>query len=427
MTRPPARIDAVIVGAGQAGLTMSWHLRQAGRDHVLLDRRASLGGGWQDRWDRFRLVSPNWTASFPGAPYDGLDPDGYMPRDEIAARVARYAAAIDAPVVLKTAVERLRVAGDGFELDTNQGPVRAREVIVATGGFHVPRIPHVARGLSAKVLGLHSAAYRRETDLPPGAVLVVGSGQTGVQLVEELRVAGREVYLSVGAAGRVPRRYRGRDIFFWLSQLAERGEVLGTPLPNVATLPDPRRRLAGNPHLSGHDGGHDTDLRQIARSGTTLLGRLLAFDRERVYLAADLGSNLAFADGFFEERFRKLTDAFIEASGMDCPPAEPIAEIAFEPPVVKELDLVKAGISTVLWATGYQQDFGWIEPRIADEMGFARQVRGVTEIPGLSLIGSLWQHDQTSATLFGVGRDARILAERMGLGRADGEDDVGRA
>ncbi len=339
MTRPPARIDAVIVGAGQAGLTMSWHLRQAGRDHVLLDRRASLGGGWQDRWDRFRLVSPNWTASFPGAPYDGRDPDGYMPRDEIAGRVARYAAVIDAPVVLEAAVERLRVAGDGFELDTNQGPVRAREVIVATGGFHVPRIPQVARTLSARVLSLHSAAYRRETDLPPGAVLVVGSGQTGVQLVEELRAAGREVYLSVGAAGRVPRRYRGRDIFFWLSQLAERGEALGTPLPNVATLPDPRRRLAGNPHLSGHDGGHDTDLRQIAQSGTTLLGRLMAFDGEQVQLAADLGANLAFADGFFEERFRKLIDAFIEASGMDCPVAEPIATIAFEPPVIEELDL----------------------------------------------------------------------------------------
>jgi putative flavoprotein involved in K+ transport len=427
MTHPPARIDVVIVGAGQAGLTMSWHLRRAGREHVLLDRRATLGGGWQDRWDRFRLVSPNWTASFPGAPYDGSDPDGYMPRDEIASRVARYAATIDAPVVLQAAVERLRVAGDGFELDTNHGPVRAREVIVATGGFHIARIPQVAGTLPPRVLSLHSAAYRRETDLPPGAVLVVGSGQTGVQLVEELRAAGRAVYLGVGATGRVPRRYRGRDIFFWLSQLGERGDALGTPLPNVATLPDPRRRLAGNPHLSGHDGGHDTDLRQIAQSGTTLLGRLMAFDGERVHLAADLGANLAFADGFFEERFRKLIDAFIEASGMDCPAAEPTATIAFEPPVIEELDLASAGISTVLWATGYQQDFGWIEPPITDEMGFARQVRGVTEIPGLYLIGSLWQHDQRSATLFGVGRDARILAERMGLGTADDDDHVGRA
>ena len=338
-----------------------------------------------------------------------------MPRDEIASRVAGYAAAIDAPVVLETAVERLRAAGGGFELDTNQGHMRAREVIVATGAFHVPRIPQVADALPARVLSLHSAAYRRETDLPTGAVLVVGSGQTGVQLVEELRAIGREVYLSVGAAGRVPRRYRGRDVFFWLSQLAERGEALGTPLPNVATLPDPRRRLAGNPHLSGHDGGHDTDLRQIAESGTTLLGRLTAVDGEHVHLAADLRANLAFADGFFEERFRKLTDAFIEASGMDCPAAEPSAEVDFEPPVIEELDLATSGISTVLWATGYRQDLGWIEPRITDEMGFARQVRGVTEIPGLYLIGSLWQYDQTSATLFGVGRDARVLSERMGL------------
>jgi len=348
MTRVPAKVDTVLVGAGQAGLAMSWHLRRAGRDHVLLDRRATLGGAWHDRWDGFRLVSPNWTASFPGTPYDGPDPDGYMPRAEIASRIAGYAAAIDAPVVLETAVQRLRVADGGFELDTNQGQVRAREVIIATGGFHVPHIPRFAGALPARVLSVHSSAYRRETDLPPGAVLVVGSGQTGVQLVEELRTTGREVYLSVGAAGRVPRRYRGRDVFFWLSQLAERGEALGTALPNVTTLPDPRRRLAGNPHLSGHDGGHETDLRQIAESGTTLLGRLTAFDGEHVRLAADLPANLAFADSFFEERFRTVIDAFVEASGMNCPAAEPRTPVDYEPPVIEELDLARSGISTVL-------------------------------------------------------------------------------
>ena len=204
MTDLPAKVDTVVVGAGQAGLTMSWHLQRAGRDHVLLDRRATLGGGWRDRWDRFRLVSPNWTASFPGAPYDGDDPDGYMPRDEIAGRVAAYAGSIGAPVVLETAVQQLRADGDGFELRTGRGPVRAREAIVATGGFHVPHIPDLARALPARVLSLHSAGYRHEADLPPGAILVVGSGQTGVQLVEELRAAGREVYLSVGRAGRAP-------------------------------------------------------------------------------------------------------------------------------------------------------------------------------------------------------------------------------
>jgi putative flavoprotein involved in K+ transport len=412
----PVRTEVAIVGAGQAGLTMSWHLQQAGRDHVLLERRASLGGGWQDRWDAFRLVSPNWTASFPGAPYNGDDPDGFMPRDEVIGRVAGYAGRIGAPVVLETGVERLRPApASGFQLETTQGPLEAREVIVATGGFHVPNIPAVAASLPARVLSLHSSAYRREADLPPGAVLVVGSGQTGVQLVEELRDAGREVFLSGGAAGRVPRRYRGRDIFFWLSELGRHGHEHGVPLPTVATLRDPRRRLAANPQLSGHRGGHDVDLRRLGQEGTTVLGRLSGIDGEHVTFAPDVLANLAFADDFFEERFRKLADGYIESAGLDCPPADPPALVDYEPPVIESLDLARAGIGTVLWTSGYRQSLGWIEPSITDDMGFARQVRGVSELPGLYFIGSLWQHDQISATLFGVGRDAEVLAERMAL------------
>jgi putative flavoprotein involved in K+ transport len=416
-TRLPARVDVVVVGAGQAGLTMSWHLQQAGREHVLVERRATLGGGWQDRWDAFRLVSPNWTASFPDAPYDGDDPDGFMPRDELIGRVAGYAERIGAPVVLGTGVERLRPATDGagFHLETTQGSLRAREVILATGGFHRPNIPVVAEHLPRRILSLHSSSYRRPGDLPPGGVLVVGTGQTGCQLVEELRDAGREVYLSGGAAGRVPRTYRGRDIFSWLADLGRNGERLGTPLPNVRTLPDPRRRLAANPQLSGHKGGHDIDLRRMALDGTTLLGRLTGIDGERVTFAPDLPASLAFADTFFEERFRRLFDGYIEAAGLDCPPAEPTEIATIEPPVIESLELDRAGIGTILWTSGFRQSLDWIEPSITDDMGFARQDRGVAELPGLYFIGSLWQWDQTSATLFGVGRDAEILARRMGL------------
>jgi len=416
MTTLPGRVDVAVVGAGQAGLTMSWHLRQAGREHVLLERRATLGGGWQDRWDDFRLVSPNWTASFPDAPYDGEDRDAYMPRDEIAGRIARYASTIDAPVVLEAGVDRLRPAPDGgFELETTQGPLLAREVVVATGGFHVPHVPSIADGLTTRVLDLHSRHYRREPDLPPGAVLVVGSGQTGVQLVEELRAAGRDVFLSIGTAGRAPRHYRGRDIFFWLWQMAERGEEVGIGLPTVDQLPDPRRRLAANPQLSGHGGGHDIDLRTFGREGTTLAGRLTAIDGERVRFAPDVHANLAASEGFFDERLRQPIDGFIAAAGLDCPPAEPPAVMDFEPPMIEELDLARAGIGTILWTTGYRPDYGWIEPPITDAMGFPRQVRGMTEVAGLYFLGSLWQHDQTSATLFGMPRDARVLATRMGL------------
>jgi putative flavoprotein involved in K+ transport len=244
----------------------------------------------------------------------------------------------------------------------------------------------------------------------------VGSGQSGVQLVEELRDAGRRVFLSVGSAGRVPRRYRGRDLFFWLRLLAERGDELGTPLPTAEKLPDPRRRLAGNPHLSGHGGGHDTDLRRFASDGTTLLGRLEAIEGERVRLGTDLSVNLAAADRFFDERFRALIDKAIERAGIDAPPDE---RVPFEhaPPHVPELDLAAAGISSVLWTTGYRLDYDWIEFPIFDAMGFPRQNRGATEVPGLYFIGSLWQHNQASATLVGVDLEARALAERMGLPR----------
>jgi putative flavoprotein involved in K+ transport len=416
MTTLPRRVDVAVIGAGQAGLTMSWHLQQAGREHVVLERRATLGGGWQDRWDEFRLVSPNWTASFPDAPYDGDDPDGYMARDELIGRVAGYASTIGAPVVLEAGVDSLRAApGNGFELGTSQGPVVAREVIVATGGFHVPHVPPIAAGLTSRVMSIHSSLYRRPADLPDGGVLVVGSGQTGVQLVEELRAAGRDVHLSVGTAGRAPRRYRGRDVFYWLWQLAERGDELGVGLPTVGSLPDPRRRLAGNPQLSGHGGGHDIDVRGFGRDGTTLVGRLAAVEGERVRFAPDVHDNLALSERLFDERLREPMDRLIEAAGIDCPPAEPGTVTDFEPPDIEEIDLGRAGIGTVLWTTGFRQDLRWIEPPITDEMGFARQERGVSELPGLYFIGSLWQHDQTSATLFGMPRDARVVAARMGL------------
>jgi putative flavoprotein involved in K+ transport len=183
MSELPRRLETVVVGAGQAGLTMSWYLQRAGREHVLLDRRVSLGGGWQDRWDDFRLVSPNWAASFPDYGYDGDDPDGFMPRDEIAGRVARYAEVIAAPVILGTAVERLERRTDGqpgFRLTTSRGTIDADRVVVAAGGFQVPRIPPAGASISPRVTQLHSHTYRSEAALPAGAVLVVGSGQSGV-------------------------------------------------------------------------------------------------------------------------------------------------------------------------------------------------------------------------------------------------------
>lgn len=412
----PRHADTIVIGAGHAGLTMSWYLGRAGREHVVLERAGRLGGGWLDRWDGFRLVGPNWTASFPDAPYDGDDADGYMPRDEIAGRIASYAARIDAPVVLDTRVDRVRALdGGGFALETSRGPLTARSVTVAIGGFHTPFVPPVSTGLDASVTQLHAHHYHRPADLPPGGVLVVGSGQTGIQLVEELRDAGRETFLSVSTTVRVPRRYRGRDCFGWLAALCDDGDRVGVTLPPVETLPDPRRRLAGNVQLSGHKGGHTVDLRAIGRDGTTLVGRVTGMDGTVVTFGDDLVANLDAADRGFGERFQPIFDRYIDAAGIDAPPAEPMTSAEHRPTDPRRLDLRAAGIGTVLWTTGYRQRLDWIEPSVVDDLGFPRQWRGVSDVPGLSFIGALWQRDQGSATLFGVPRDAQALAASLGL------------
>ncbi len=415
----PARADTVIVGAGHAGLIMSHHLTQAGRGHIILDRRASLGGGWQDRWDRFRLVTPNWTLSFPGQPYDGPDPDGFMPRDEVVGRIARYAATIDAPVHLGIDVARLTSTGRrGFRLETSAGPIDADSIVVATGSYHVPRIPPEASSLSARVAQLHSHQYRNEGQLPPGSVLVVGSGQSGVQIAEELQEAGRSVFLSVGSAPRVPRRYRGRDIFRWLADLTIEGPRAGVGLPTVDKLPDPRLRFAPNPHLSGHHGGHETDLRQLAAGGMILVGRVASIDGRQLHFAPGLSVSLERADAFFGERLQPLIERYIALAGVEVPPDDGRQRSRFVPAELETLDVEAAGISTVLWTTGYRPDFGWIDLPIFDDTGLPKHVRGVTEVPGLYFIGLLWQHTQASATLFGPTLDAPSVLDAMGLAAA---------
>jgi putative flavoprotein involved in K+ transport len=410
-------IDVLVVGAGHAGLAMSGFLRDAGREHLVVERREVLGGGWQDRWDGFTLVTPNWTASLPGWRYDGADPDGFMGRDEIAARVARYADVVDAPVALSTELRRLiPLAGGGFLAQTSRGDISARQVVVATGSYHTPRIPAPAQRISGRVTQLHSHDYRNPAALPDGGVLVVGSGQTGLQLAEELFEAGRRVFISVGSAGRVPRRYRGRDFFSWIVDLTRHGAAHGVALPTAAQLPDGRRRFSAMPALTGRGGGHDTNLRQYAADGMTLAGRLTRAGGELLTFAEDLTLNVERADRFFDERFRRAIDTFIERSGIDAPPAEDLT-VAYQPAELTRLNLLTAGVSTVIWATGYGLDYGWIEAPVLDELGYPRNVRGVAAIPGLYFLGLLWQHSQASASLLGPELDGPHLLDMLGRAR----------
>jgi len=411
-------VETVVVGAGQAGLIVSALLGEAGREHLVVDRRQVLGGGWLDRWDDFRLVSPNWTVSVPGFAYRGDEPDGFMPRDEIVDHFRAYAAAIEAPVELDTDVMRLRAVEEAssgrprFVVTTSRGDLTARTVVVAGGPFQVPHVPSVARSFDRSILQLHSHDYRRPDQLPPGGVLLVGSGQTGVQLAEELAAAGRAVTIAVGHCGRAPRTYRGHDAFWWFRQLGTRGRDVGAALPPATSLQDPRARFACNPQLSGHGGGHDTNLRRMASDGMRLVGRFEAADGTVARFRPDLGTNLAFADAFFEERFGALCQRFIDATGVDATD-EPVEQFAFEPPEVTELDLAAEGISTVIWTSGYRPAFGWIEAPVLDDFGLPVTDGGLTEVPGLAFIGTPWLVDMGSANLIALVRDAEALVARL--------------
>jgi putative flavoprotein involved in K+ transport len=320
---------------------------------------------------------------------------------------------VRAPVALRTDMLRLTpIDGAGFLASTGRGELLARQVVVATGSYHTPRVPPAARHVSHRVVQLHSHEYRNAAMLPPGAVLVVGSGQTGLQLAEELSAAGRRVYVSVGSAGRIPRRYRGRDIFSWLLDVIERGPTVDVALPTAEQLPDGRRRFSAMPALSGHDGGHDTNLRLYAAAGMSLAGRLVGADGELLSFGGDLAHNLDLADRFFDERFRTTIDTYINRAAIEVPSADDVT-VDHQPHELTELNLEREGISTIIWATGYGLDYGWIDAPLLDELGYPRNRRGVAAIPGLFFLGLLWQHSQASASLVGPGLDGPYLLEMM--------------
>ena len=339
------RIDTIIVGGGQAGLATSFYLKKQGREHLVLERADRPGAAWQQRWDSFTLVTPNWAFRLPGAEYTGDDRDGFMPRDEILRVFERYAASQELPVrfgVDVTAVEPL-AGRPGYlvrtvSADTGGSDFEAQNVVVATGMYQRPKIPAFSSALPTDVLQLHSGQYRNPAGLPPGAVLVVGSGQSGCQIAEELYKSGRRVYHSIGSAGRAPRRYRGKDTYEWLV-LA--GFFDRTP----DMLPSPKARFAPDPHLSGAGGGHTLNLHRFARDGVTLLGHLRGVTDGRLDVAPDLHESLSKADQF-EAQLVKLIDGYIAKNGLDAP-EERLPELrdGFDQAVITELDVRTAGIT----------------------------------------------------------------------------------
>lgn len=405
--------DTLVIGAGQAGLATSYWLTKAGVDHLVVDRRDRLGGGWNDRWDSLRLVAPNFTILLPGMPYEGPDPDGFMPRAEVVEYLTEYASVIRAPLSLGVEVTGLSAVDGGFVARTRTGGISARNVVLATGPYQRPKTPPVSQRLPADIQQLHTADYRRPEQLADGAVLVVGTGQSGTQIAEELHNAGRDVHLAVSDCFSVPRRYRGRDSIWWLLQTFLHGAEVGVRFPTVADLPSPAARFGCNPHMSGQDGGHDINLREFARRGMHLYGRLESADGATVRFTDDLDKRLARDETRFEEEFRPIFDAYIAAAGIDAPPDDRPPADTFVPETATSLDLRAAGVAAVVWATGYRLDFSWVDLPIMDEWGYPHHVRGVTSHPGLYAVGLPWLHSEPSSVFAGVGADAAHVVDHI--------------
>ncbi len=404
--------QTLIIGAGQAGLALSHCLTEAGHDHVLLER-GQVAERWRsERPDSFRLLTPNWLTRLPGFRYDGPDPDGFMDRGQVTRFFDAYAASFDPPVHTGVTVAAVdRQSGSSWQVGTDHGTWSAGNVVVATGHMDRAAVPAASRELPPEVMQVHSSRYRNPGQLPDGRVLVVGAGPSGQQIADELARAGRQVVLAAGGHRALPRRYRGRDVYAWMLEL-------GLLDRTVDSLPDPSSapRSTRSGVLEG--GQQDLDLRRLHRNGVTLTGRLLGVADSRLVFGDGLAADLAAADAN-AARLRTMVDAHVAAAGLDVPdepwatPAVP--EWALHAP--SDLHLTGAGVSAVVWATGYRRDWSWIHAPVLDEHGDPVHRRGLTAEPGLSFLGLRWLYRRDSGFIDGVGRDAEHLAEHLVAGR----------
>jgi putative flavoprotein involved in K+ transport len=405
------KVDTVVVGAGQAGIAMSEHLTACGVPHAVLERH-SIAERWRsERWDSLVTNGPAWHDRFPGMEFPNVDPDGFPTKEEVAQYFVDYAKRIAAPIRCGVEVKNVHrlERKSGFAVETSQGSIEANSVVAATGAFQRPIVPKLVPD-DPGILQIHSIAYRNPDQLPRGAVLIVGAGSSGVQIAEELLGAGRRVYLSVGPHQRPPRAYRGIDYCWWLG-------VLGKW--------DAETRPAGTEHItiavSGAGGGHTIDFRRLAARGVTLLGMTQSFNDGTLNFAADLSDNIAHGDANYLSLLDEA-DAHVARNGLDLP-EEPLArEIGPDPECmanpVLALNLADAGVTSTIWATGFESDYSWLKVDAFDEKGRPKHQRGVSSEPGIYFLGLPWQSRRGSAFIWGVWHDAKHLADRIATHRS---------
>lgn len=404
------KVDTLVVGGGQAGLAMSEHLSACGVPHLVLER-GRIAERWRsERWDSLVANGPAWHDRFPGMEFPGADPDSFVAKEKVADYFVAYAKMIGAPVRCGIEVKEARrhTGRPGFRVETSHGVIEANSVVVATGPFQVPVFPKIVPD-DARLVQIHSNAYRNPGQLPAGAVLVVGAGSSGVQIADELVRAGRPVYLSVGPHDRPPRAYRGRDFCWWLGVLGKWD--METPGPGTEHV-----TIA----VSGAHGGATIDFRRLAAQGMTLLGLTKSYENGVMTFAADLARNIAQGDASMTALLDEA-DAYVSRNGLDLPEEPEARRLDPDPDCVThpilELDLAKAGIASIVWATGYALDYGWLKVETFDEKGRPRHQRGVSAEPGIYFLGLPWQSRRGSSFIWGVWHDAKYLADRISTQR----------
>lgn len=405
------KIDTLVVGAGQAGIALSEHLSQRGIPHLVLEKNRVAEAWRSGRWDALVTNGPVWHDRFPNLKFKGDEPDDFVAKDRVADYLEEYAQMVNAPI--RTGVEVLKAESlldrPGFRVETSSGVIEAKRIVAATGAFQQPVIPQLMPN-TGDIKQIHSFDYKNPSQLTEGAVIVVGAGSSGSQIADELNRAGRKVFLSVGPHDRPPRRYRGRDFVWWLGVLGLWDIAAPAPGTEHVTI-----------SVSGAYGGHTMDFRRLAGEGVTLLGVTENYTEGTLSFKGDLQKNVAGGDRNYNEMLA-AADAYVDRTGIKLPEEPEARNVWPEPTCIKEpirsLDLAKAGVTTIIWATGFRQDFSWLKVDAFDEKGAPIHQRGVSIEPDIYFLGLPWQSRRGSTFLWGVWHDAKHIADQIATQRA---------
>lgn len=401
--------DVVIVGGGQAGLCVSYYLKKAGIDHVVLEKETELTHAWrQKRWDNFTLVTPNWQCLLPDHPYNGNNPDGFMKKNEIVEYLDSFIEKLNPPALLNVQVTHVaKVAPQQFEIETNLGKTTAKQLVVAAGGYHTPIYPKLSDALPKNIMVMHSEQYFNVDQLPEGNVLIVGSGQSGAQIAEDIHLAGKKVYLSTGDAPRCARFYRGKDVVTWLFEMG----YYGTTVKDHRYSEEVRKST--NHYVTGRDGGRDIDLRKFALEGMQLLGRFEDYQNGELVFRPDLNQNLDMADATYN-RINASIDDYITKNNIETDePASKYQPVWTPAQEITHIDLIQENITSIIWCIGFRPDYSWIDLDIFKDDGYPQHDRGITIDSDVTFIGLPWLHTWGSGRFMDVAKDAEFISAHV--------------